>query len=294
MIWEKDIIRDAYMQVRECDFMKIGFISDIHLDLISNFEEFMDIFYKEIKSSQTEILVIAGDISENAFTTIDYVNTMKELMDIPVYYVPGNHDMWYKTNRLTTQKIYKMYKEDDNCLTGKVVELNDKWVLMGDVFWYDYSYANNNKFSRGYLQGKEHDSRVWQDYFYVNWLKDDESKCREFVNNAEKTIKSLSDKNIILISHMINHKAFTVPEERKEMWGFFNGFLGSESLYELIKRHNIKIAVCGHVHHRHMFTEDDTSFVCSCLGYENEWPMFDENNLTPGYQIRNALTILEI
>ena len=41
-----------------------------------------------------ELLLIAGDISNNYQMTADYINKIKQLLNIPVLFIPGNHDFW--------------------------------------------------------------------------------------------------------------------------------------------------------------------------------------------------------
>lgn len=274
--------------------MKIGFISDLHIDLIKNIIEFNKTFLKIIRESNIEILVIPGDVSETLKVTIDYIKKLNEELDIPVYYVPGNHDMWYKNNKKTTQNIYKIYAEDKFCLIDKPLVLKDNIVIIGDLFWYDYSFANNVKYTKEDLALKTYNRRTWQDYFYTNWVKSDEEQCGYFINKNKSVLEKYKDYKIILVSHMINHKRFSMLEEVDEKWGYFNGFLGSESLYNLIKKYNIDVAVCGHIHFRRRFKEDNTTFICSCLGYEKEWSLFDKNDISIENQIRSALEIVEI
>jgi len=274
--------------------MRFGFISDIHLNLLPDKDEFFTLLKEEVRENKLDILIIPGDISERASMTINLVNKMINIFDIPVYYVPGNHDMWYRKNKMTTKNIYEMYKQDSNCLIGKEIHLENDIILMGDIFWYDYTYANHNRFTQVELSQKTYNKRIWQDYFYINWVQDDISKSDELINNMKKRLDKLQDKRIILISHMINHHKYIVPEGIREEWGFFNGFLGSAKLNKLINDYNVEVAACGHVHHRHTFIENKTTYICSCLGYEKEWILFDPENSQLSIQIKKALKVMEI
>lgn len=274
--------------------MKIGFISDIHLNLLPHPEDAFNVLCQEVSKKQCDVLVIPGDIAEDVEEVIDTVNRIVDRLGIPVYYVPGNHDIWYKDNKMVTEVIYRKFTDDSNCLIDKTIHLGDDLVLVGDIFWYDYSFANLDKYTKEQLSAKTYNDRTWNDYFYVNWLMSDEERNAAFIAKMKERLKRLSDKRVILISHMVNHEAFTVPEDRFEMWGFMNGFLGSRSLYELIKEHRVEIAVCGHVHHRRMFKEDETTFICSCLGYEKEWAMFAEHDTQLVSQIQQALTVVDV
>lgn len=274
--------------------MKIGFISDLHFNLLPQPEEAFNVLCQEVNKASCDVLVIPGDIAEDVIEVIDIVNRLVDSLRIPVYYVPGNHDIWYKDNKLVTDSIYRQFAEDPNCLIDKTIDLGDDLVLVGDIFWYDYSFANQSKYTKKQLSFKTYGERTWNDYFYVNWLMSDEDRNASFIEKMEERLKSLNGKRVILISHMVNHEAFTVPEDKFEMWGYMNAFLGSRSLYQLIKDYNVEIAACGHVHHRRMFKEDQTTFICSCLGYEKEWPMFDEHHTGLAQQIQQALTVVDV
>ncbi len=273
--------------------MRLAFISDIHIDLLTSEEELISAFIETRRNQHIDVLVIAGDISENVDITIDFINRLNEVLSCKVYYVPGNHDLWNKHNQLNTLDIYKRFQAHDLCLVNQVIVLNEEWCLFGDVFWYDYSLADK-KHPEDLLRLKHYDDRTWQDFYFVNWDKNDDDQCQDMIDLMQEKVNGYKDKKKILVSHMINHLNFTVPESMGEKWSFFNGFLGSQSLQKFVLDNQFNLAVCGHVHFRNAFRDRETLFICPCLGYEKEWPLFQKSGISLREQLEDALYCFDI
>ena len=75
--------------------MRIGLISDLHVDINEAFP-ILELTAETAGMQSVDALVIAGDISETQDQTIKAVERLQSLCPFPVYYVPGNHDMWNK------------------------------------------------------------------------------------------------------------------------------------------------------------------------------------------------------
>ncbi len=273
--------------------MIVGTISDLHFDMHDDSEEVVKKFVNILSKIEIDVLLIAGDITENVETTINIVDCINEKLPFEVYYVPGNHDIWNKQSKFTTKAIYEQYKQHDRCLVNKVKQVKG-YNIVGDIFWYDYSYANKNKYSNEQLEEKQLNDKRWKDKLYVNWKSSDKLISEQMNAKLMEKIEKLDGQKTILVSHMINHPKFCVPVENREIWGYFNAFLGSKSLYDIIKKHNIKLAICGHVHYRKTINQQDTTFICSCLGYRSEWKLFDNADTSFEYQVNKALKIIQL
>ncbi len=92
--------------------MKIGTISDLHIEKPKS-EEYINSLCRVCATKNIDLLLIAGDISEDAHLTINYIKKLNE--KIKALYVPGNHDMWNKTNKLRTEQIYELFIKDEYC-----------------------------------------------------------------------------------------------------------------------------------------------------------------------------------
>lgn len=270
--------------------MKIGLISDIHLDHSKNGLE--EEFIKTMKQQDIDVLIIAGDITEDVDDTIAFIDNINQLLPVPVYYVPGNHDMWNRKSGKDTLDIYNQYKSHKYCITGKTINI-DGFNFIGDIFWYDYSYANQEMFSQEFLNGGKHDLRVWKDKLYIDWKQEDQAVSKMMIDQLKNKLQMIDPRKTVVVSHMINHPYFKVPEHFKKEWGFFNAFLGAKSLYQTLIDNNVLLSVCGHVHFRRTLKENGTTFVCSCLGYKREWKLYNKDNISPKYQIESSLTIID-
>lgn len=274
--------------------MKLGIISDLHIDLLEqNSNNFFEDFIAFVVDSKIDVLLIAGDISEDCTKTIAFSKNLKKSLLIPFYYTPGNHDLWNKHNQLKTSTIIEQLKEDSNCLFNRSVQINDLEII-GHVGWYDYSFASKNMFEANYLSQKKHLERTWQDFYYIDFQASDSQICRQFNEEINFLIQKSTSNKIVIMNHMVNHFSFLVPPCVDEKWNFFNAFLGNKDLVELTKNEKVKVAICGHVHYRRTIQEADKSYVCACLGYEKEWKLFDSRDTSLHHQLKKAMQIIEL
>ncbi|MGN0401516.1 MAG: metallophosphoesterase [Acetatifactor sp.] len=268
--------------------MKTAVISDIHIDINKDYDVLGGIV-EYIRENSVEMLLIAGDISNCVESTIKAVCMLEQESGVRVLYVPGNHDMWderaaYESN----DRIYEKYLADEHCLSGKTFETKEHF-LIGDIGWYDYSFGNHEKFTEDDFKKMTINGRVVQDSLFNTWSRDNEGRCRWFVERLEAALKKNPGKKVLLMTHMLSHEAFLVSESR-ENWSYLNGFLGSRALKKLCVENNIEYAVCGHVHYRKSVKEGGTTWLCRCLNYHNEW----RGEKDVRQQIATAMEIIEL
>lgn len=269
--------------------MKIAFISDIHLNISAEYPV-LDTLSAVVREKCADVLVIAGDISENYHETISAAEFLSENA-CRTYYVPGNHDLWrVPGEELTNDDIYRVYAYDDNCLIDNSILLSDDAVLIGDVGWYDYSLALE-AFTLEELNAMKRNGRVWQDSFRNTFTKDNFRKTEYMLNKLEaQLIKYRDIKNKIVVTHMIPVKEFCVPAAMKD-WSYFNAFLGSVRFRDLFERYGVTLSVSGHVHYRKQVVHGSTTYFCPCLGYSREWSLTDIDPENTRAQIEDALML---
>ena len=90
-----------------------------------------------------ELLLIAGDMSNDYLQSYQFIQDLKEKCRIPILFVPGNHDYWTSEASLSSKQIYEFYASKPDCLIGKPYVVNDHWAIVGHTAWYDYSYADD-------------------------------------------------------------------------------------------------------------------------------------------------------
>lgn len=99
-------------------------------------------------------------------------------------------------------------------------------------------------------------------------------------------------KKLVLVTHMLPIKEFTVPQEMGN-WSYFNAFLGTRRLGELYRRYPVEVAICGHVHYRKTLEKDGITWLCRCLNYHSEWrPEYGGDTLSQ--QIAHAAEVIEL
>lgn len=249
--------------------MSYAVISDIHIDINKDYN-IINPLIEFVNKSDASALLIAGDVSDDYKKTIDTVANVKKQLGIPVYYVPGNHDMWSDDFEIsTTQNIYEAFEKDSNCLLHGSVKLDEDTTLIGDIGWYDYSFGDT-KFATEDFEQMSYMNRTWQDKKKNQWTKDNLARSEKVLKSLEDQLKRVKTKRIIVMTHMVPIKEFTV-ETPNDMWEYFNAFLGSIKLHELYRKYNVTHAICGHIHYRRRIIKDGITYICPCLNYAKEW-----------------------
>lgn len=249
--------------------MKISILSDIHVDKqYVESDPIEKALIKVLNEEKPEYLILAGDVADNYAKTLEILNYIEKNTNTKILFVPGNHDLWNKENGIkNTNEIYLKLKEFKGNLTNGPVIIND-WAIVGDVGWYDYSFAHE-KYTLEELSRGNDFNRHWKDKKFINWEKDDITVTQQFKNKLNSQIDNLKDKNIILVTHVVTHENFTVKD--RDMWEYFNAYLGTKNYDDLYKKDNVKYVVMGHVHYRRKIMKDETLFICNCLNYRNQW-----------------------
>jgi len=272
--------------------MKIGFISDIHIDVNREYSILEEIS-EHIREENIDVVVIAGDISEDASTTIEAMEKLEKSSQASIYYVPGNHDLWSDDLRLLpTSVIYEKYKNDSRCLVDNPVLLKGKketFALIGDVGWYDYTFGDA-QFNISDFERMNYNNMTFNDTIKNSWTIDNRGQSDYFLNKLKNQMDKYKEFPMILVTHMLPIKDFTVPKEHKN-WNYFNAYLGTNKLQKLYEKYCVKYAVCGHVHYRKEIEKHGIHYYCACLNYHNEWPSTTQNSKQ---QISEAFACIEI
>ena len=76
--------------------MKLGFISDIHIDRGKSQQEtdFLHTLSAYINDQALDEVFIGGDISNHYDKTIAFVEKLQAHSGAKIYFIPGNHDYW--------------------------------------------------------------------------------------------------------------------------------------------------------------------------------------------------------
>ncbi|RED51733.1 metallophosphoesterase [Cohnella phaseoli] len=252
--------------------MKIGIISDLHVDLneLAGEPSIEEALIEVAGERRLDGLIVAGDISNDANRSLAVLHELKRRCGIPVWFVPGNHDYWSKINgNRDTWSIYRQFQTFEGCLSERPAVLDNGWVILGNSGWYDYTMGEPgytfDDFERMHAM-----DRTWQDSLYVTWGMSNRDIHKYFYDSLERELAEHRGKSIVMVTHMLGHPYFKVPMPHPQ-WSYFNAFLGSTEYAELYRRYGVRYGIMGHVHYRKDYEEQGTKLICSCLGYRKEW-----------------------
>lgn len=122
--------------------MRVVWATDIHLNFLQPHERAA--FYSSIQDCQPEAVFITGDIAE-APSLRELLHEMQHAMDVPLYFVLGNHDFYHGSIETVRREI------EDWCLTQSrltylstsgLIELTPQTVLIGHDGWGDGRLGN--------------------------------------------------------------------------------------------------------------------------------------------------------
>lgn len=271
--------------------MRIGIISDLHIDRYNNSEDNIPLYEEalinEVKDRNVELLLIAGDISNSYELTMDFIRTVAEESGTEIKFVPGNHDLWQKEITQDTEEVLKRYAEQPECLVERPYIVNEEWAIAGHTGWYDYTYASG-EFSYNRLEKRAYYGGTWQDKHNIAWRYNDVEMSRQFSQTVRRDLEPLGNRKIILVTHIVTSKRFRVPMPHR-LFDYYNAFIGTSDFDAICNDFPVHYSIMGHVHFRHSLTENGITYICPCLGYKREWRTDDIRT-----EIGNAFYVIEI
>ena len=242
--------------------MRIGFISDIHIDINKEWG-IGGAIAEGARALNIERLYIAGDVSNSATLSLSFVKAMKERFGIDTYLIPGNHDYFSFDGSFGRMR---------HTFLNSFPHVIDGVGIMGDSGWYDYTwlprYQNFLDAAKGRAGGY---GTKWPDHRFINYpnVRGDTARwlSKVCLNNLHRQHDILNSHNIqqtIIITHMVPHEDFLVKDEG---YSQTNCYFGGENLQKFITNAKPNLSVFGHTHFVYDRTIDETQFICSPIGY---------------------------
>lgn len=269
--------------------MKLLIMSDLHLDKNSMYSgrNLLPELIDKIKTKNPDIILIAGDLSNFAEDSLKIIRVIEHNTGVKVLFIPGNHDMWVDTHE-SSDKVYNDFKEDASSIIDKPYALNDEYVVIGDMGWYDYSLAPA---TIPYYTMRSRKKSLWVDAKYVRFNLKDEEVYDKIHNSLKKQLDAHKDKKVIFMNHFVPYADFVVTKSDDAEWNLCNGFMGSSRLGELLDSYsNIEYVIFGHTHERYGTVDyRGKKMICNPLGYMGEWK-------TPEYgeELEDSFTLITI
>ncbi|GEP83686.1 putative phosphoesterase, putative [Staphylococcus piscifermentans] len=268
--------------------MKIGTISDLHIDRPSDYTEteYAETLAQLTQDHQLDVLLIAGDISNDYRKSYQFVKAMQRLTYKEILFIPGNHDYWQVDDK-TTHQIHEFFMQQPECLMGHPYIINDEWAIVGNSGWYDYTYASP-EYTTERLERRRFKGATWQDKVHVDWGMSDIQVSHKAAALAKRDLQKAGDRKIILATHVVTTPSFRVPMPHR-IFNYFNAFIGTSDFEPLYHQYNIQYSLMGHVHFRGETERAGIEFACVSLGYFREWRTKDIER-----EMSHALKVIEI
>ncbi len=272
--------------------MRIATVSDLHVDFAENREAVVKLAV-EIHRRQPDLVVIAGDVSHRN-NHIEAALLAFQQVAPKVVYLPGNHDLWTEVPdarlipELDTWRRYRVelrqlaeakgahYLPARPYLAGSV-------ALVGTCGWYDYSLLAawlRDKIEPDALEQKTLGGFTWSDARFTAFRHESgelmtdalvaQTMERELLAQLEEVDANPEVERIVVVTHHqpfyeVVHRTGTLP------WDYFNAFMGSAGLGEVIKSSKkVAAAVYGHTHRVGAFEVGGLRVYGTPLGYPRE------------------------
>lgn len=249
--------------------------------LLNYTDEIIDAFTLDIKIRKPDVLIIPGDLTCNGEreSHLEMVEKLKNIEDlgVPVYIIPGNHDIenpWarnyigdemIKIESIDSSEFLELYEpfgygeavyRDNNSLSYLAAPSEDVWLLMLDTAKY-----NRNKVRTSPEMGGEINADTFE------WIKECSQLAKE--NNAE--IIAIMHHSLIDHSDVVNDN-YTIEN--------------NEEVLDTLIDCGIQVVLSGHIHLQDIksYSKGESTIydiATSCLvAYPNQYGIleFSPNN----------------
>lgn len=245
--------------------MKIGWLSDIHLNFLEDDE--ISRFVAELVKVEVDAWMISGDIGES-HNLIDYLNILSDGLRLPLYVVLGNHDYYHSSIVEVTECIENISSQSNLVMLtrSKPVFLGEEFSIVGDDGWGDARLGDpigsqvmlNDFYCISELEGLERDKLIEK----LNKLG---NACASRLSSKLEVAAEQSE-NVCIITHVPPYEGAAWHEGRisKPDWlPWFSCEAVGNVISECADRHpDVSFRVfCGHTHSDGYYRASDNVFV---------------------------------
>lgn len=122
--------------------MRVVWATDIHLNFLG--AEGRGVFFSSIRAQQPDAVFVTGDIAE-AFSLTHLLHEMWQAIQVPLYFVLGNHDFYYGSISQVRSSLKHSCQVQPGLIylsTAGLVKLTPTTALVGHDGWGDGRYGN--------------------------------------------------------------------------------------------------------------------------------------------------------
>ena len=252
--------------------MRIASVSDIHLDFGANRQLFKRMV-AEIQVRRPDAVVVVGDVSHIDELISRCIRVLKQIANV-VAYVPGNHDLWVDRpgEDVRDDRSFNTWRRHDQVLRALVEAAGghylpakplrlDNVAIAGSCGWYDYSFFRSHfrkQVPESALRNQALDGMQWGDRTRTAFrhpdghLMSDSEVARRMEDLLDSQLAQLQDdptiKRVVCATHHQQYEQ-TVRRAGVLPWEFFNAFMGTRRMGELIDKHpKVGHVIYGHTH----------------------------------------------
>ena len=249
--------------------MRLAWATDIHLDFITdpynskmsakNLDIFCSFFQNDF-----EAVILSGDISLANFLK-DHLLELEARLQVPIYFVLGNHDFWNSGFDEVRQQMFNLTNATKRLVYLSLtpyVQLSSTVAMVGHDGWYDGfngNFENRNFIMNDWIKISnfaEVNSIIFDNNFQIPNFKNILMVARKqaiiatkhVLNGIKLAISQINPKKIIIVTHV---PPFVHPLEHKEnLYPWYSSKLMGDMLISVaLKNPQIEFEVfCGHVH----------------------------------------------
>ena len=166
-------------------------------------------FPYEWKDTDTKLLVVAGDISDDINVSIDYLNKVSEYYD-KILFVDGNHEHVIVYPELyTTEEIDTKIKNDKIVYLPENDYIQNRIVFIGCCGWWDYdddkNYDDHKTYFNLWIPSFSPDQTQ---KFADNVIRRSEVEYNHLHDKLESYSKSEDIDAIIIVTHTLPQPSF--------------------------------------------------------------------------------------
>lgn len=249
-------------------------VSDLHIDQwdssLPNLYpcgEVSDYPY-EFPDTESEYLIIAGDISDSIDISIKYLDFISQNTKYKkILFVDGNHEHVNKYPSLYSHdEINKKIQDLNN---NKIVYLpkihlvnkNKDTIFIGVCGWWDYDNGKKKSIKENLDYFKEwipHLNKEDSINFIKNVIKKSEEEYKELDRHLNKYSKDPNIKNVVIVIHTCPQEKFCDDSTSTIMNTKYNKLID--------KYPKISHWVFGHTHNTYESKSDNIHFICNPRG----------------------------
>ncbi len=228
---------------------KFQIVSDLHFEF--HYRDNGKCLLEEISACAKDIdaLIVAGDLCSYAGLKYSLDLLCEYYKDVPVVYVPGNHE-YYGANFARVDTLLSSKEMPDNLcvLRNGVATINDDTTVIGTTLWFEDRPGNllhERRLSDFSLIGN-----------FRNEVYDKNEDATYFLH------QKLAEDTIVVTHHMPSMKCVAPTWKTSDLNRFFVCEMDS-----LIATRTPPLWICGHTHSNIDMMIDETRVVCNPFGY---------------------------